>query len=710
MEYKKNKNISLVKLNENNGIEVYKYILDHFFITEDNLYISNSNNEISLTTYKNSFNNLTSFDNMVINNYPYLNSNAEENEIRLTFKNYEDYDAIPVFNNKELAYELQRLKQYHKIPINSERWFYLYKNNKKIVEALKKYKFDTLYVIGDLFDEFYNYIIINTDYKCLKLSNSRESLINKIDESNSLIIDTNYICSEFRKKIYELESYKRYGDCANYISLEELCESAELISFKEFYNNKHFHTLLFEFQVPEDLTNLTYHEQLRISFDRHYRYYYENINNPEINVIVKRVLGRDYSKEFILSRNDMSGTILKNGICYLADSDNPYCKASNGLRYTAYKDNMDFYSKINVFGSCIVYGAVVDDYNTIPSLLQKRLNNDDYKYEVFNYGARAIDFYDNYRTASSLKIKENDIFIFVVSPDERKKLESIGIKKIHKFAEVFNNDKKLKDYFMGEPVHCNAEANEAISNYIYNFLSKKLIKSDNLKDSKVVKHYSKHEANEEYMSSGLKDYLNYLKTIDRKTSLNGAVMINGNPFTYGHYHLIKYASSRVDTLYVFIVREDKSYFKYDDRLQMAINNCKELKNVVVTGSGTVFGTAMTFPSYYQRDSKQEVRLDASLDVELFSEYVAPTLNITKRFVGDEPNDYITNQYNMLLKEKLGDYGIDLTIIPRYEKEGRIISAKSVRNAIEKNDKKTVKELVPFETYLIIEKKYMKKES
>ena len=91
----------------------------------------------------------------------------------------------------------------------------------------------------------------------------------------------------------------------------------------------------------------------------------------------------------------------------------------------------------------LVYGAVVNDEDTIPSLLQKKLNNYNYNYEVNNYGARAIDFYENIRTADSLNIYKNDVFIFVVSPDERRELEKIGINGIYKFSDILNSKKSF---------------------------------------------------------------------------------------------------------------------------------------------------------------------------------------------------------------------------------------------------------------------------
>ena len=44
---------------------------------------------------------------------------------------------------------------------------------------------------------------------------------------------------------------------------------------------------------------------------------------------------------------------------------------------------------------------------------------------------------------------------------------------------------------------------------------------------------------------------------DVRPGINGAVVVNCNPFTLGHRYLIESAAKQVDNLYVFVVREDR---------------------------------------------------------------------------------------------------------------------------------------------------------
>lgn len=45
----------------------------------------------------------------------------------------------------------------------------------------------------------------------------------------------------------------------------------------------------------------------------------------------------------------------------------------------------------------------------------------------------------------------------------------------------------------------------------------------------------------------------------------GAIVMNCNPFTYGHQYLIETAARLVNLLYIFVVEEDKSIFPFSQR-------------------------------------------------------------------------------------------------------------------------------------------------
>jgi citrate lyase synthetase len=85
---------------------------------------------------------------------------------------------------------------------------------------------------------------------------------------------------------------------------------------------------------------------------------------------------------------------------------------------------------------------------------------------------------------------------------------------------------------------------------------------------------------------------------------------------------------------------------------------------------------------------QNVTIDTSKDIEIFGKYIAPVLDIKYRFVGDEPFDIITRQYNKNMNENLAQFGIKFIEIKRNEVDAQSISASRVRKLLkEKNMKK-----------------------
>lgn len=86
-------------------------------------------------------------------------------------------------------------------------------------------------------------------------------------------------------------------------------------------------------------------------------------------------------------------------------------------------------------------------------------------------------------------------------------------------------------------------------------------------------------------------------------------------------------------------------------------------------------------------------------MEIFAQHIAPALDISVRFVGEEPLDGITRQYNESMLDILPDYGIQVEVIPRKAVDGEVISASRVRSMLsgENVDFEAVGKLVPEST-------------
>lgn len=182
----------------------------------------------------------------------------------------------------------------------------------------------------------------------------------------------------------------------------------------------------------------------------------------------------------------------------------------------------------------------------------------------------------------------------------------------------------------------------------------------------------------------------------------GAIVMNCNPFTLGHRYLIEHAVKQVSHLMIFVVQEDRSYFPFDDRMALVDAGTADLPNVTVIPSGQFIISSLTFTEYFNKSKLQERRIDPSLDVHLFGREIAPCLDIKVRFVGSEPYDTVTEQYNESMKAILPQYGIELIEIPRKQQNDQAISASRVRRLLEIKDFDAMAQLVPQTTldYLI----------
>lgn len=196
----------------------------------------------------------------------------------------------------------------------------------------------------------------------------------------------------------------------------------------------------------------------------------------------------------------------------------------------------------------------------------------------------------------------------------------------------------------------------------------------------------------------LEKYIVRLKELSKGKPLNtSSVVINANPFTLGHRHLIERAMEKSELLYIIVVEEDWSLFPFKDRFKLVKEGVKDLKNIKVIAGGDYIISAATFPSYFTKETELAIA-QTSLDLDLFSKYIGPSLNITERFVGEEPYSLVTSIYNETMKKILPERGIKITEIPRLEIGGSIISASRVREAMKEGDVESIKNIVPKSTY------------
>jgi [citrate (pro-3S)-lyase] ligase len=203
------------------------------------------------------------------------------------------------------------------------------------------------------------------------------------------------------------------------------------------------------------------------------------------------------------------------------------------------------------------------------------------------------------------------------------------------------------------------------------------------------------------------------KTIDKiKSQLdwnpntnNGLLIMNCNPFTLGHLFLIETASKMMDNVLVLVVEEDKSSFPFVDRIQLVKKGVEHLNNVKVLPSTEYVISSATFPNYFLRKEDNSLEEYMKLDTKITAEYFCKRLNISTRFVGEEPYCEVTKKYNKTMIETFKDFNLKVEVIPRKTSDDLAISASQVRSLLKDENLNAVEKLVPKSTfdYLISEK-------
>lgn len=202
-----------------------------------------------------------------------------------------------------------------------------------------------------------------------------------------------------------------------------------------------------------------------------------------------------------------------------------------------------------------------------------------------------------------------------------------------------------------------------------------------------------------FMENQRNGFSQYLQNLAGSFQVNpsgrtvAAIVMNANPFTIGHLHLIEHALSENDILHLFIVSEDASLIPFLIRKKLVIAGTSHLRNIIYHDSGPYMISNATFPSYFQKDETAVITSHAELDIEIFKK-ISATLGIQRRYVGEEPLSKVTGIYNQIMQKKLPSAGIKCLVIPRKEINGMIISASAVRTAIQNGTMEQLRNFVP----------------
>lgn len=195
---------------------------------------------------------------------------------------------------------------------------------------------------------------------------------------------------------------------------------------------------------------------------------------------------------------------------------------------------------------------------------------------------------------------------------------------------------------------------------------------------------------------GFSDYCAALEKT-RREGTSAAIVMNANPFTLGHLHLVERAAAENDTVHLFVLSEEAGPIPFPVRRRLVKEGTAHLPNVICHDSGPYIISSATFPSYFLKDGDTVIRAHAALDLEVFGR-IAPCLNITRRYVGEEKSSHVTALYNEIMAHRLPELRVECRVIPRLERDGQPISASTMRKAIHGGRLADIRPLVPDTTW------------
>jgi len=208
----------------------------------------------------------------------------------------------------------------------------------------------------------------------------------------------------------------------------------------------------------------------------------------------------------------------------------------------------------------------------------------------------------------------------------------------------------------------------------------------------------------------LPKYLELLSRERRPGKAIGAIVMNANPFTLGHWYLADKAAKDCDWLHVFVVKEEGSQFSYADRFRLVTEGLACIPNLTVHHGSKYIISRATFPGYFLKDKAMIEHSFSAVDLLMFREHIAPALGINRRYVGTEPFDATTNSYNASMKRWLWDAPsasppIAPVVIGRLEIDEAPVSAARVRAWLAREDFDEIARVVPATTLDFLHKRF-----
>lgn len=365
------------------------------------------------------------------------------------------------------------------------------------------------------------------------------------------------------------------------------------------------------------------------------------------------------------------------------------CKTEDELLYSMHPKQYGMWERtIYLIGPCIVAGVSTAEVSSIAYMLHQKLVGQNIKYSIMRICGQKSDI-SLLGELKAIDLRENDIIIFITDSCEyTKENDDLDLLEDYNCREIDGCW-----WFLDSPIHSLRHGNEMIVNKLYPLIKEKY--EAGMSENQCV------QIGEPFLTSRqrveLQNYID-MSGIQKADNLCvGCIVMNANPFTKGHLYLAERAAQEVDMLLIFVVEEDLSEFSFSDRFHMVERGVQHINNVRVIPSGSFILSRHTFVSYFEKDKKQDERVDAALDIQFFGAYIVPAFGINKRFVGEEPKDLVTRQYNEEMKSRLPLYGVEVIEIPREKVNEMYISATVARDLYQEKDWNALNQYLPSST-------------
>ena len=433
---------------------------------------------------------------------------------------------------------------------------------------------------------------------------------------------------------------------------------------------------------------------------------------------LKEIFGGKYTPEYVRDIGRIPQIVVIDGIARHEDCSGPCVNVSGGLRVTVGQP-VHAARALHVYGRCGAFGYAVDDADTLPSRIQAELSaRGVLDMAVVNHGLWGGDdaTIDGNFMREVAGFKRGDVVLFYrkhLAPALHENWRRKGVRYLD-ITKAWHESPAARHCFYDRPGHMNAEGYAIAARLIADALVADIRESAGAAADKddtalpwLVRYLKKLPKGD--LDAHFDDFA--AKVMHGLPPLGGgetagAIVMNCNPFTNGHRLLVERAAREVNRLFILVVEEDRSFFRFKDRLEMVCAGVADLKNVVVAPSGRFVISSLTFPEYFMKDYVKEKDFDVSSDVRTFAEQIAPRLGITVRFAGEEPFDPVTANYNKCMAELLPKYGLRFREIPRFSGvDGRPISATEVRRLLAAGDWKALAATVPETTLAILKERY-----